>query len=659
MSNTVTEDLTSQVDGVTTTFTTSQTFIADSLEVHLNGNRLRAGVDFEEDPGLSSFTFIATPLTAPFATDFLAVQYEIVSVGGGGSVGVLDEGVPIGNFDSLDFKGVGVTALPDGTTACIFIPPPEFLSHWNTSDGSNGDQFVTNDITSKLVHVSTPSGGEGSPFKTNGWENTNRQGHLPQIVTIETPGDTTGFGGDSTMTVDVYEADGSTLIESFTTPAITENGTFSSGNITVTISNYGPDSSRFKAKAVVEVDIDLAFTGIGQDGGRYHIEVTHTTDSTTDGNGPFVYIQPDIFLDTNQTTPSINGTTSIAERAGFVVTKHLSGLEYYTIGSQFTVDVTDIDDFNENSHRIDESLVIDGSEYGLPSLSHSPFGVGSANFIGWSNNHDQNDVDYSKEDWTINAANFRYIGPSGNISALPRDPWANGSSSNSPNNNILVDTYGIQSTDTYEPFVDEARRELDDFSGAGSFDSVGSLLAGEAMVFNDQLISPQSSTYVRSDGPNSPNTDWSTFDPGINPNYTGLVVPVKYNRRFTQASGINIPSFTMVFSGTFVGGNALADLISNDLEILIYRIAIPSGTPGVFGPPPGNTRPLRLHEPFNFALYDDGLTIPGSGIRLGASSGNTIEATFGTGTPADTGFYMCLFINNSTIKIGSISVTLN
>jgi hypothetical protein len=184
----------------------------------------------------------------------------------------------------------------------------------------------------------------------------------------------------------------------------------------------------------------------------------------------------------------------------------------------------------------------------------------------------------------------------------------------------------------------------------------------QSIVFGSYLRVPNQTTYLRSDGTNTQNANWVSFKPdkgGTNPDYTSLGVGsgTYYARRFTKTSGVNIPSFAMVFSGSWANGSALADLQNGAFEIYVYRIAIPGGTPGVYGPPPGNTRPLRVHVPFNFASYDDGLTEAGSGIREGSSSGNTINCTFGTGTPADTGFYCHIVLLNDNVKINSISVT--
>jgi len=592
------------------------------------------------------------------------VTAQDAGVSGGGALEILDEGLSLGNFSILNFVGADIQAAGDLAPGQvnIFVPPPSFRSHWNTSDGSNGNQSVSESISRTTARISTPSGGEGTPFRTGGWAGTNQPATLNTNATFTTPGTTTGWGGDSTLTVQVFDADGTTVLDSYTTPPIVGNVALPSpsGNITVNITSYGPDGTRFQARASVTVVAANILTLAGYSGGRYSVRITHTTDSGTDGTGPFIYNQPSVFIDTNPTSPSINGIMTLTETVGFVTTKHISGIEYYTLGSRFTVGITDIDGLNGNTQRIPSNVQLIGTEFGLPTLDHAPYPAasGAANFSGWTNDDDQDDVDYTNTAWAITATNFRYIGPSANSSSFPREPWGDGVTVNSADQSILVDTFSDTATNLFEPFNGEARREDPaSFPGPGTWNSTATLIAGQALVFGGSLLAPGSSTYIRSDGPNSPNANWLGFLPnlgGPNPNYTGLTVPVSYGRRFTQASAANIPSFSMVFTGTFAAGSAIADLTGGNLEIEVYRIA---GL-GTIGPPPGNTRPLRVHLPFNFALYNDGLTVPGSGIREGSSAGNTINCTFGTGTPAQQGFYMVLRILNAGTSIDSISVTL-
>jgi len=561
---------------------------------------------------------------------------------------VKNEGVVLNtSVTSIDFIGVDVESdNPSGDAIRVFIPPPSYQSHWNTSDGDNGNQSVTESISRTTTRIPDPSGGEGSPFKTGGWADSNQDTTLSTSATFTTPDVTTGFGGDSTMTVNVYDADGSTVLETFTTAALDGDGSYDapSGNISVTLSSYGSDTLQWKAKASVVVDFDGVLSDAGLTGGRCHAEVIHTTDSGTDGTGPYTYTQDPFFLDSNPSTPAINGTVSVSETAGQVLTKHLSGVEYYILSSQFTASVTDIDGLNANSIRTSANLVLTGSEYGLSSLSHSPFGTGSANFSGWSSAENQDDVSYSNTAWAITQGSYRYFGSTANISSYPRDPWANGSTQNSSNASILIDTYTSSSSALVENFDDEDLRQDSGFNSgaaAGNWTSTTALVSGEGFVHNGKLMSPEAASYQ----------DWSSFQPsagGANPDYSALSVPVSYYRTFEDTSGDSRSSFSVVFSGAFVS-DATTDLANSDLEIFVRRVSSPLGDSG----PSAN--PLNLHGSlYNFSSFDDGVT--NGDIREGSSSGNTVNGTFG-GLPCEDGIHVHVRINDATIQIDSMTVT--
>lgn len=564
-----------------------------------------------------------------------------------------------GNFvasgvNKIDFIGTDVEALPGGPGEVkVFIPPHEFLSHWNTADGSNGSQAVSEDVSRTTQRIATPSGGEGSPFITGGWAGTNQDATLSGTANFTTPGDITGLGGDSVMVVTVYDGNGAVL-ETFTTPVLAGNNvhTSTSGDIVVTVTNFGADGPDSKGDVEVDVDVGSIFTTNGLDGGRYRVEIDHTTDSAA-ANAPgttFSYVQDDVFYDTNATTPSVGGPVTIAEGTT-VVTKHLSGIEYYTLGSEFAAVVNDIDQLNKNTAAVSSNLRIRGQDYGLPTLNHSPFGTGSGFFTGWTNIETQDDVVWSRDDWAITQSNYCFIGTTGNIDARARDGWNNGSTVNGPNAAILVDTYGIQSTNTFDHFVDEDRRLESDYTTA--WDSERSLVAGEALVQCSFLMVPNQSTLVGESS--AQNADWTSYKPdlnGTNPDYSALGVGsgVSWYRIFTDTSGNFIPNMTWIFTGTFAGGNALTDLTNEDLQIFVRKVS-GVGNSGTGSPA------LNLHgTPFNAGFFDDGNT--NGQIRLGSSSGNTIQSSFGTFTMQD-GIYVEIRIANNATKLNSIQVIFN
>src|SRR5690606_19358178 len=142
------------------------------------------------------------------------------------------------------------------------------------------------------------------------------------------------------------------------------------------------------------------------------------------------------------------------------------------------IDVTDIDNHNRDTSRTSSSLLLRGDDYGLPDLDHSPFGTGSGFFSGWTNAYDNTGADYQKTDWEITQANYRYIGPTGNVTAQGREIWGSTPAVPTTDDEILVDTYLITSTNLIENFDDESRRQDGYFNGgttAGNWDSTATL----------------------------------------------------------------------------------------------------------------------------------------------------------------------------------------
>jgi len=581
-----------------------------------------------------------------------------------GTLEILDEGGLIcSNVTTLNFIGTDVLSqCASPGIVNVYIPPPAFDSHWNTDDGANGAQWTSESISRLIAHISDPIA-QGNPFNTSGWEDTVQQATLQGLMTFTTPSTTTGFGGDSTAHVVVYDANGTNILEELTTAPITADGSYGSGNIQVTISSYAADGPRFKAQMSVVVDVAGVLASNSLLSGRIHVVVVHITDTNTDTGTGYAFVQTDVFLDNNPNTPQINGNTSIVETPASVLSKHLSGLEYYILGSRFTVGVIDIDNLNRDTSRVDSNLNIIGINYGLPALHESMHGSGAANFSNWSNLYNDIDANYNWDAWAITQGNFRYVGDAASIDANPADTWGNGAVDSSPGAFILVDTWGIRSTDKEEYFDDEARRQ-DEFFNAGTFpgnwNSMNSLVLNEAMVFNSQIMHPDAATLFSSS--NAVNLDWSSYQPdegGPNPDYSPLASQgdVNYYRTLRDStvnggplSGISRTSGRLIFSGNFMS-DATIDLTNGNLEIFIYKV---SGM-GNVGPTPGNTTPLLLHGGnYNFATFDDGVT--DGHCRQATSSGQIVDFTFG-GFNMEDGIYIHVKINNKIIRIDSMIVT--
>ena len=639
---------------------------------------------------------------------------EVAYPGGSGSTGVVswtgfggaDEGNFLGNFYTINFVGGTVLAMP-GTTAGwlnVYIPPPSFASHFNTTDGTTVGTVGEAGITRSPVRISSPTT-EGNPYKTNGWAGTIQPAYTSTngLVLFSTAQQVTGFSannaGDATITVTMYDANGTSVLETFTTPTLYQNAvhTSTSGDIIVTISSYATDSGlKYKAAVSVSVVAGDIFTTNGLSGGRYKVVITMDTDTTTDGGGTYTYTQNDVFFDENDfetypSIPQINGTNTTAESSNpaNILTKHLSGVEYYILNSQFEIDVTDIDRLNGNTQGraggTSYNMEFIGTDYGLPTLQMQAWALAYGSWGGtWTNNWNLLNANYEYNSWPITASNYRYRGPSANTTAQMYDPWNNGNTVSSANASVLIDTYTITSTALVENFDDENRRTT--FGWVSTWNSSATLSVGstagsgvggiggggtagssslttydyaDACVVGGKLVMPH--RYFLTD----PNTstiqaNLTTYKPdknGANPNYSlaaySSVDFARYYREFRNASaGSTTPifSFTITFSGTWVGSTAYDDLINNRLVVKVKKINSPGGSnSGVSSPW------LYLSGPqYNFASFDDGVS--DAQIRTTSGSSNTIIGTFG-GFNCYEGIWMEVEIWNQAIQIDTMTVT--
>jgi len=611
---------------------------------------------------------------------------------------VEDEGSAVGTYKTFNFIGNDVLAEDSGTPGKVnvFIPSPTFASHFNTTDGTTNGTVGESGITRQNVRISSPTT-EGSPFKTGGWAGTVQSAYdnsTTGTVNFSTAERVTGFSlsasGDADITVTVYDADGVSVLKTYTTPTLYQNGTNTNvdGDISVTVSSMTTDSTRRQAIATVSVIMADVFNDAGLIGGRYHVEISMSVDTTTDGSGSYTYTQSDVFFDANSlggypSTPSINGTVEINESAGSILTKYISGVEYYIAGSAFTVNVNDIDNLNANTQGRSGAAVWNfratGADYGLSNLELTAWNPSVGTFTNWSNNWNQLNINFSYNDWQITNNNFRFRNNDATISSKVYDPWNASSEPSSPGSSILIDTYSTtgNSNSLRERFDDEEFRLTRGSSSYSTWNSVPSLgsgisnQTGSSSPFDDACV--VGSNLVRADkffadNGNSPAyatviNNLITYQPdegGANPNYSGYSDTATYHRLFettTQPTKV-ITSFELSFSGNFVS-DAFTDLANEDLKIYIRKKAAPVSTNVGYG-----AVPHSLHgSGFNFANYTDPPSSVDAGdgsaqCRTGSTPGNVISGTFG-GSNALEGFYVEIQIIDSSIRIDQIIATLN
>ena len=666
------------------------------------------------------------------ATGIQGPQGQIGATGAGGNITVLDEGVTVGTYTTMNFVGTDVLAEDSGTSGQVnvYIPTPTFLPYFNTTN-AQGSAVMDTQSFNNNPRVSDPNGGEGSPYRTGGgantlWASNNKPSYTSANgnLTFSTAGACTGFSadatGDATITVTVYDANGVSSLDTFTTTTLFANGTQTGGggnDISVTIGSYAADlPTKFSATVSITVGVGNILATAGYTGGRFHVQATMSTDSATDGTGPYDYFGPngtgstsyvaednDVFFDTNPTSSVITGTVTIAETVGNILTKHLSGIEYYVDGSQFTINVNEIDNWNANTQGRSGSgntynLLAQGPNYNLSPVQQAPWpqGVNLGTWTDWNDEDDDQGIDYEYTAWAINNTNWRFRNSTASINARPYDPWNSGSQkSSTPGQSILIDTYNTTGNNSVSPnfnptlretFIDEEYRLLKGASAytawnsnlsladasqapngsgaAGPFENactVGSNIVTPFRFFSDSGSS--SNTPVAPGGYNTTIPDVSGYKPDLgtqNPNYSSLINPGVYHRLFETATlpALPIASFEIEFAGSFTGGTAYTSLLNEDMRIYIRKkAATASSNIGA------NAVPHSMHGVgFNSGVFTDPPTsidnADGSGqCRTGTTVSNTVTGTFG-GSNALEGFYIEIQLINTAQRIDSAIVTL-
>jgi len=650
-----------------------------------------------------------------------------ISSAGGGSLTVADEGTTIGNYTTMNFIGVDVLAEDSGTPGQVnvYIPTPTFAPYFNKTNAQGSAVMDTQSFPSS-PRISIPNGGEGSPYRTGGganaiWASNNKPSYTSANgnLTFTTAGVCTGFSDPSTtlpdaatITVTVYDADGITSLDTFTTGALSAAGTSTSGStkISVTIGTVSADTTKFKATVSVTIQIGDILATAGYTGGRFHVEISMKTDAVTDTGNVYPYFGPngtgstsyvaesnDVFFDTNPTSSVITGTVTIAETVGQIQTKHLSGVEYYVDGSQFTINVNEIDNWNANTQGRSGSgatynLLAQGPNYNLPTLQQAPYPFSSnlGTWTDWNDEDNDQDIDWEYTAWAINNSNWRFRASTASINARPYDPWTNGAQKTStPGQSILIDTYNTTGNNGSNPtlretFIDEQYRLVRGGAAYSAWNSNLSLAdatqtpngSGSAGPFTNactvgsNIVTPFKFFRDNGSSSNSPSGGYNTTIPNVsgykpdlgtaNPDYTSLTNPGVYHRLFetTANPALVIASFEIAFTGTFTGGTAFTSLLNSNMRIYIRKKNSPTSSNIGFAAVPHSMHGVG----FNSGVFTDPPTsidnADGSGqCRTGSTVSNTVTGTFG-GSNALEGFYIEIQLIDTSQRIDSAIVTL-
>jgi len=361
------------------------------------------------------------------------------SGGGLSKIPIYKDGTLSGEFEQLNFTGVGVNISADGIKGNIQIPPSNFPSHFNTSDGNTNPK--PSKLATSLRFISNPLG----TFNIGSWTPGS------QINAINNPtliyNTVNNFLIDNLTTnivVNVLGSDDSTIIAS-NTQTITGNLDNTTNNIRIQILNFNSSDSKYKGQLIVTINIDNI---LGNKSGRFSVIINHDVSGTI-----YNFEDRNIFYDKNDLTISMNNPT-ISENTPII--KYISGIGYYNINSVFNTSLTSINNTNRDTFK-NGMFIINGNNFGLPTLTINP-----SQLTGWTNDYNKDNLNYNNSAWTINTPNIFKKG-SYFIQANSSD-WIDNPTQNSTPINILLSTYSVNNTRIYEDFRDESRRLLSNFN---------------------------------------------------------------------------------------------------------------------------------------------------------------------------------------------------
>ncbi len=513
--------------------------------------------------------------------------------GGGGSgsaLSIYDETTLLDNaVEAIKFIGTDVLAMDDGTgthTINVYIPPVVFAPFYNQGAAAVGNVSTTS------RHVAGPTA-EGNPFKIGGWSAGSVHGCRESgTVAYSTGSECSFMDQTTTVEVNVYDADGVSVLASHVTAAITGNIDVTLNNIRVQVTNWATDATRYKA----DISVTATVSSMVSTGGRFSVEIIHHNSGTD-----YTKTQSDIFYDPDVNAPVLSGV-SISETVGSVITRHCSGIEWYDIGSQFTVGIVDVDYLNDRSYPTTQ-VSVDGSEYGLPTLS-----LQGGDLTGWTSLFDDIDDSYGKTNWAITQVDLTLITTLANIRARWID-WSSGSWVNSSNAAILIETHDDLSTRLIERFYFENWRcpGTADFDNpdAKSWTSSADLGAGDACFV--------------AGGCERNTTDWTIYNPnpGSQPDYSS-----------SQNATVNLWR-ELMHDGTASSSGRL--YISGSYTSLRMKLA------GAWtGDSSGGTVWMDCLKDYNAGDFNFGDPQNNTGCRTGSGAGY-IDVTFGTQNVLNTG----------------------
>lgn len=512
--------------------------------------------------------------------------------GGGSKLVGEDEGISvITDAKTLNFIGIDVSAYQnpsDPNQLDIYIPALAFQPFYDQSN-VQGNAIVgdTATINRNIANPAPENNYDiglwtaGNPYATTRTSSLSWT-HTANCSFID--------NSTSTIQVTITDADDVSVLETYTTPLIVGNGVHNGINIDVTISGWAVDSIRYQGKITVDVDIDLIIPASG----RWIIEIIHHNSGTD-----YTYTQGPLFYDTESQVAVMTGVT-IAETGGSVTTRFISGIEYYDFGSQFTVNITDMDYLNNDSYPTTQAQLF-GNDYPLPGLN-----LTGADLTGWTTWWNEVDNTYTKTDWAINQLDFFLVSTLANIYGRVVD-WINGGNVNSADASVAIDTWNDLSTRLVENWRFENWR----CPVGGNFDLANqkTWTSSNDVAITDAIFYNGGCERIGTLG-NAGNMTIYAPNAISQPNYSVSQNATVYLYREFMHTGAASSSMRINITGSYTS--------------IEYKLAkVWDGTPS------GGTVWVDALLAYNFANWNNGNPTGGTGGQTGSGAGY-IDVTFGS-----------------------------
>lgn len=555
--------------------------------------------------------------------------------GGGNAIIIQNQGVTITNQAStINFEGSGVEAeITAPGVVTVFVPPPAFVSHFNTMDGTD-DATVANATTASR-HVSAPTA-EGNPFKLGSFTAGSLQPTLKDTQLFFAPASLFSlFNTATTLTASVLDSDGLTILAT-NSQVISGNLDVTAQNIEIAVTNFAADSTKFKANVTITFNVGT----ILPTGGHFSLSIIHNDAS----DGLYTFAQNDIFRDPNNVpaiifnSPAGTGVT-IAENTPVI--KRLSGAYWYDFGSTFSLAIPRIDELNNISYPTVQ-VVADGSEYGLPTLN-----LAGGSLTGWTDAFNNTLASYSLAAWAISVHDFFDLTTTAHVSGTPQD-WGAQTTVNSNNAAVAIDTFNTPvASNTTEDFINESSRiESDLVTSWDSTQSLAVIDGGTGLQIYDSRL-------------NYPTVNFTLYhpSPGSQPDYSALTGSRFYYRIFRDLTG----GGTSHSNGLLLLGDfniTEANLTADDVrfEISLDGVNWYNMNLAYLGGPLNNGDGCRINSDQHFL---PALSSPDNSIQFTLGAGGFTDVT--TGGASGFGIFMRITYKSTVAGkaayLGSLNIT--